>query len=175
MALDPSFAGGLVGNDIDAPNFDPLGLSKTADDETLKWYRAAELKHGRVAMLAALGFLVQNIYQLPDSPFQEANPINAVYKLWSERPLAIMQILTAIAAIEVLGNQVQLQTEDGGDLKWDPLGIKPNDPEEFRKMQLRELKNGRLAMISVLGMTAQEALTDQGPIDQILTGNVNPF
>lgn len=30
--------------------FDPIGLSKDKDDATLKWYRAAELKHGRVSM-----------------------------------------------------------------------------------------------------------------------------
>jgi len=30
--------------------FDPIGLSKGKDDATLKWYRAAELKHGRVSM-----------------------------------------------------------------------------------------------------------------------------
>ncbi len=30
--------------------FDPFELSKGKSDETLRWYRAAELKHGRVAM-----------------------------------------------------------------------------------------------------------------------------
>ena len=30
--------------------FDPAGLSKGKDDETIAYYRAAELKHGRVAM-----------------------------------------------------------------------------------------------------------------------------
>ena len=36
--------------------FDPLGLSKIASEETLAWYRAAELKHSRVAMAAATGW-----------------------------------------------------------------------------------------------------------------------
>jgi Chlorophyll A-B binding protein len=35
-------------------------------------------------------------------------------------------------------------------------------------MQLRELKNGRLAMVAVAGMVAQEAVTGQGPIEQLL-------
>merc|ERR1719453_2265179 len=36
--------------------FDPYGLSKIASEETLAWYRAAELKHSRVAMAAATGW-----------------------------------------------------------------------------------------------------------------------
>ena len=36
--------------------FDPMGLSKIASEETLAWYRAAELKHSRVAMAAATGW-----------------------------------------------------------------------------------------------------------------------
>jgi hypothetical protein len=39
--------------------FDPLKLSEGKDQETLEWYRAAELKHGRVCMLAAVGLLFQ--------------------------------------------------------------------------------------------------------------------
>ena len=39
--------------------FDPLGLSTLGSDSTLAWFRAAELKHSRVAMLATTGYLVQ--------------------------------------------------------------------------------------------------------------------
>jgi hypothetical protein len=38
--------------------FDPAGFGAKADEATLKRYREAELTHGRVAMLASLGFLV---------------------------------------------------------------------------------------------------------------------
>ena len=37
---------GLVGTDIEYPEFDPWGLTKGADAEKIAWYRAAELKHG---------------------------------------------------------------------------------------------------------------------------------
>ncbi|CAM9853285.1 unnamed protein product [Discosporangium mesarthrocarpum] len=53
-----SFAGGLIGNDVEAPDFDPLGLSVNKSTAELKWYREAEITHGRVAMLAVLGWLV---------------------------------------------------------------------------------------------------------------------
>merc|ERR1712173_160499 len=38
--------------------FDPLGLAEKANDATLLRYREAEITHGRVAMLATIGFLV---------------------------------------------------------------------------------------------------------------------
>lgn len=38
------FAYGLVGSDVEAPNFDPLQLSAGVSPETMDWYRAAELK-----------------------------------------------------------------------------------------------------------------------------------
>merc|ERR1719446_1736469 len=38
--------------------FDPLGLAEKATDATLMRYREAELAHGRIAMLAVIGFFV---------------------------------------------------------------------------------------------------------------------
>jgi hypothetical protein len=43
-----------------------------------------------------------------------------------------------------------------GDVGFDPLGFKPQDPQAFADMQTRELQNGRLAMIGVIGMMSQE-------------------
>ena len=45
-----------------------------------------------------------------------------------------------------------------GDLGFDPLGLKPEDPAEFFEMQTKELQNGRLAMIAAAGFMAQEAV-----------------
>merc|ERR1719213_1266176 len=38
--------------------FDPLGFCDDASEGKIRFYREVEVKHGRVAMLAALGFLV---------------------------------------------------------------------------------------------------------------------
>merc|ERR1712232_313904 len=38
--------------------FDPLGFAEKANEKLLKRYREAEITHGRVAMLAVIGFLV---------------------------------------------------------------------------------------------------------------------
>jgi len=39
--------------------FDPLGLATLGSESTLAWFRASELKHSRVAMVATTGYLVQ--------------------------------------------------------------------------------------------------------------------
>eukprot|EP01084_Bolivina_argentea_P172126 298181_1 len=49
---------GLVGALEPAGVFDPLNLAEKATDATLQRYREAELAHGRIAMLAVVGFLV---------------------------------------------------------------------------------------------------------------------
>jgi len=46
-----------------------------------------------------------------------------------------------------------------GDFSFDPLGLKPKDPAEFKKLQTKELSNGRLAMLATAGMLAQEMAT----------------
>lgn len=61
----------LVGSDIEFPSFDPLRFTKGASEDKVAWYRAAELKHGRIAMLAALGQIFQYFYHLPDPVFNQ--------------------------------------------------------------------------------------------------------
>ena len=53
-----------------------------------------------------------------------------------------------------------------GDLGWDPLGLYPVDTEGKKRMQLAEIKHGRLAMMAVLGYTIQEAILNQGVVDE---------
>lgn len=43
-----------------------------------------------------------------------------------------------------------------GDVGFDPLGLKPEDPAAYAEMQTKELQNGRLAMLGAAGMIAQE-------------------
>ena len=41
--------------------FVPLGFTRSISDETFQKYRESELKHGRVAMLAAIGMLTAEV------------------------------------------------------------------------------------------------------------------
>ena len=52
-----------------------------------------------------------------------------------------------------------------GDLKFDPLGLKPEDPEEFEIMQTKELQHGSLAVLAAAGFLAQEAVDGKGIIE----------
>lgn len=52
-----------------------------------------------------------------------------------------------------------------GDLGFDPLGIRPEDPEEFEIMQTKELQNGRLAMLAAAGFMAQELVDGKGILE----------
>ena len=53
-----------------------------------------------------------------------------------------------------------------GDLGFDPFRLYPVDNEGKKRMQLAEIKHGRLAMIAVLGYTIQEATLNQGVVDE---------
>merc|ERR1711918_298312 len=36
-----------------------------------------------------------------------------------------------------------------GDINFDPLGLKPEDPAEFAEMATKEIQNGRVAMLAI--------------------------
>lgn len=55
--------------------FDPLGLGEKGD---LIWLREAELKHGRIAMLAVVGFIVNDLgFHFPGAQFQGVSSLAA--------------------------------------------------------------------------------------------------
>merc|ERR1712019_314753 len=145
--------------------FDPVGFATDASEGKLLFYREAELKHGRVCMLATVGFAVgERFHPLwggdKDMPTLFQVQGASILAFW---PLAFL----VFGGIEKLAGD--RDTGDGelpdglypGDLGWDPLDITPKDPEEFRLMQNREILNGRLAMISILGQVSEEFVTGE--------------
>uniref|UniRef100_A0A6S8DIV7 Plastid light harvesting protein n=1 Tax=Aureoumbra lagunensis TaxID=44058 RepID=A0A6S8DIV7_9STRA len=147
--------------------FDPLSLSSGLSPARLKYYREAELKHGRVAMLAALGFLVgENFHPLfggdIDVPSYIAFQATPLENFW---PIVIAAVgwfeYINIEKFNVPGEGFwTLKPEyENGDLGFDPLGLKPTDAAELSELQTKELQNGRLAMLGIAGMVAQELTT----------------
>jgi hypothetical protein len=152
--------------------FDPVGFCSEdgLTEGRLCFYREVELKHGRVAMLASLGFLVGEQFH----PLFGGDIDVPSYLAFQQTPLQAFwpAVVTAIAIPEVfsvfsfnspLGGQPWSIRSDreAGDIGFDPLGLKPTDAKEFKDMQTKELNNGRLAMIAAAGMVAQELATGQ--------------
>lgn len=141
----------LDGSRIGDVGFDPLYLSDYID---LDYAAAGELKNGRVAMLACLGMLVQEFVHLPNAMFAEANPIKAVYSVPVE---GWIQILLAITIVELV--TFKKTYESGGDLGFDPLNMMAKG--NIEELKLKELKNGRLAMLASIGFIMQTMVTDK--------------
>ena len=129
-------------------------------------YREAELKHGRVAMLACFGMITADANSLFPRVFTDYsnNPLAAVTQC---PKLGWLQILTFIMFIEVLGiiNSRRPDYEPGnflGTSQWDM-------DEGWESYQTKELNNGRLAMFGAIGMLTGSYITGQGPLE-VMTG-----
>ena len=94
LSRPPRLDGTLAGD----VGFDPLGFSNYFD---LKWLREAELKHGRVSMLGALGFIVQEKTHLPLPGFDNKLATEAFFTVPAG---GLWQIFFTLGAIEVLSN-----------------------------------------------------------------------
>jgi hypothetical protein len=139
--------------------------ARSASEGRVKFYREVELKHGRVAMLAALGFVVGEHFH----PLWGGNVDVPSYIAWQETPLqdwmplvglviAIHELTSVFTFNSPFGGEIFSIRSDyaSGDLGWDPLGLKPTDAAALKEMQTKEINNGRLAMIAVAGMIGQE-------------------
>jgi hypothetical protein len=145
-------------------NFDPLGFAEGAP-EWVPFFREAELKHGRMAMLGTLGFVVPEFFRIPGEAYSfEAIPkvIDAhdqlIYPL--QQIFIFMSMLEAMSTPAVAG--LGKYDREPGDFSFDPLGLYPTDPEKAKKMKLAELKNGRLAMVALGGMVHGAIVTGHG-------------
>lgn len=132
--------------------WDPLGMSKNIDGVDRRW-RQVEIKHGRIAMLATIGFLVPYVFMLP---FPGGQP--GVAALSTVPPAGLLQIFAFIGALELW---VFWQTPDRepGDVapEWSNWKRYEDDAVRERKLNV-ELSNGRLAMVAIMGMLVQDSL-----------------
>jgi len=170
---EPKFAYGLPGSLDPVEEFDPFGFADRADLTQMKAYREAETTHGRVAMLAFLGFLVTEqpieFHPLVETVNRDIGPaIRHLDEVRASTPFFFELLAVAIGAAEFSralkgwespGNNDDLVLRDSyypGDIGFDPLGLKPDNFEEFSAMSTKELQHGRLAMLAVAGIVAQE-------------------
>lgn len=150
---------------------------------TLKWFQAAEIKHGRVAMAAMVGFLVHiNHIHFPGmlSPtygvsFESLSAMGP-FEAWDSIPLlGQIQILWTIAGLEHASESLNpaghyTTTGTPGDLKflknfWDTPGFtKKLTAEQLAEKRVSEIKNGRLAMIGIASVCAASAIPGSVPL-----------
>jgi len=149
---------GLLGAEA---GFDPLYLSDHFD---VKWMREAELKHGRICMVAATAILIQEVSSLPGYPGYSANPVDAFS---STPPEAIAQIFAFMAWLEysyfndgkfTMMNMFEDKNRVPGNLGFDPLKFGDN-PSTRPRLELAELTHARLAMLGFSGMLHQVFVT----------------
>ena len=172
MKRPAALTGALAGD----AGFDPLGFAKTEDD--LMNYREAEIKHARLAMLAAAGWPISEVFDkkiaaaLNLSPLLDANdrvPSILNGGLGKVSPLYWVAVIGIAAAVDVFGTMKSKAGDDGyfpGNLGFDPLGAYPKGEEGQLWMQTAEIKNGRLAMIAVFGFAIQEFVSKVGVVDE---------
>ena len=162
--------------------FDPLGFLEKADDATALRYREAEVTHGRVSMLAVIGFLVGEKVEGSSFLFDSQISGPAISHFFQVPDFFWTVLVGFIGALELNRAQVafvspsELGPDEAGkmrmdhypgDIGFDPLGLKPADDEEFNMMATKELQHGRLAMLAAAGFLAQEAVDGKGIIDHL--------
>ncbi|KAL3767071.1 hypothetical protein ACHAW5_005631 [Stephanodiscus triporus] len=165
----PAFLDGSLAGDV---GFDPLGFAKSESD--LMNYREAEIKHARLAMLAAAGWPLSELFDkkiaaalgmdpLLDSADRVPSLLNG--GLGKVSPAYWAGAIGFAAIVEILGS-LRMKSEKAvpGDFGL-RLGY-PSDEAGQQRMQLAEIKNGRLAMIAIFGFAIQEFVSKQGVINE---------
>jgi len=154
----------MIGN----KGFDPLNCATNII--TLRRYREAELKHGRLAMLASVGWPLSEKYHPYLSNLINKENLLAVGGkapsllnggLEKINPAFFMMIIILSTTIESLAISKKYDKDIiPGDLAFDPLKLySTKDVKTKRELELKELNNGRLAMIAITYYVISEFIT----------------
>jgi len=180
------YAKGMAGVTAPFPDvFDPAGFLKTGSVKDVRRWREAELTHGRVSMLAALGFIIGE--QLEDFPVfmnfdgnitgPAINQFQQVQQGFWEPLLIVIGIAesyrVSLAWATPTGTGFNSLKDDYemGNLSFDPLGLTTDkSPEELKELRTKELNNGRLAMIAIAAFVAQELVNNTEIFEHLFRG-----
>lgn len=157
----PSYLDGSLAGDF---GFDPLGLG--ADDARRAWYVEAELTHGRWAMAGVAGILFTEIFGVGGGvKWYETGA-----KDFGISPLSLLAIqLTTLGWLEI----TRLNKYNKNEILFDPLNY--TSSSQVDSLKLKEVKNGRLAMIAFVGFAVQALVCKQGPIECAVSHVLDPF
>ena len=188
----PAYLNGTLPGDR---GFDPIGLG--ADPKALAWHRQAELVHCRWAMLGVAGVLGQELIK-PDVFFYNAGlPENLPKSAFFGGPTGEVNPGGVLAWEFLLMHFVEVRRwvdiRNHGSANDDPIfkGNRVPNPEpgypggifdplgfskgNFKELQTKEIKNGRLAMIAFMGFVIQAQATGEGPLANLGSHLSSPF
>lgn len=179
-SIKPAYLDGTLPGDN---GFDPLKLGEI--ESNLVRAREAELIHGRYAMLGAAGCLAVEVAgqgSWIDAPKWALEPSGFPTYLGVTIPLNLPTlILVEIGAMAYIETK-RAESEDletrlypGG--KFDPLGFAKEGTDAAKLLDLKEkeLANGRLAMLAMLGFFAQADATKEGPLANLAKHLSDPW
>mmetsp|Transcript_54880 Transcript_54880/g.95964 ORF Transcript_54880/g.95964 Transcript_54880/m.95964 type:complete len:241 (-) Transcript_54880:351-1073(-) len=137
--------------------FDPAGFCKKGDKDGFRNLRAAEIKHGRVAMMAALGGVAQHFVKFPGF---DGVPSGLSAVTTAPGTYGFVALFLVAGALE-LGLWTEDPSKEPGNFG-DPAGLGQYNTE----MRQRELNNGRFAMFAAIGIISAELLTGKDAVEQ---------
>merc|ERR1711988_238172 len=143
--------------------WDPAGFTADGSVEDFKRRRATEIKHGRISMLATMGYITPEItgkfpgYLSPSAGLKFADVPNGLAAISKVPAAGWGQILAYMAFCEVSQEQTPGTDAYAGDFGFKVLTS--SDPAEKTKKLNAEIANGRLAMMAIIGMFFQDGLT----------------
>ena len=171
--------------------YDPLGLSSQnfwgkSEEETIGFLRHAEIKHGRVAMAAFSGYVVQaNGFHWPWAMTMDGRSFDVAGsppEQWDAIPLiGKVQIITFVGMLESYGELLPQHYTKGGvpgyypPIKgarpeillnlWDPFNFMARMTPEAKKAGLvKEINNGRLAMLGIFSLISEARVPGSVPV-----------
>merc|ERR1719414_792833 len=143
--------------------WDPLGLSSDGDAEVFRRRRETEIKHGRISMLATMGYITPELtgkfpgFLSPSEGLRFTDVPNGLAALSKVPGAGWLQIIAYCAVCEVSG--IRSRGANPGQFNFKPPLLTSDDPAMTTKRLNAELANGRLAMMAIIGMFFQDGLT----------------
>mmetsp|Transcript_16054 Transcript_16054/g.23480 ORF Transcript_16054/g.23480 Transcript_16054/m.23480 type:complete len:195 (-) Transcript_16054:238-822(-) len=154
---------GMVGVSVETGGkvWDPLNLSDWIPADRA---RAAELANGRSAMLATVGYVFPKYFGSFEGPVSVDDPIAAIgqsdLQWWA-------QFVIFCGTIEAYKYKMELEGKSstgGGEPAIDWMRMYPDDAEKRKEVELKELKNGRLAMLGIAGFVSAHFIPGSVPV-----------
>lgn len=143
--------------------FDPLGIASMVDEGGFRHLRGAEIKHGRIAMLATVGCIAQHYIAIPGFDDVPRGLGALACEPASPYGLAFVALVSGYVEMFVWKQDDNKLPGDFGN-PWTPIEDFPVDDD----LRNKEINNGRFAMFAILGIIAAEFAQGYDAVEQLV-------